>query len=343
MSIKTNELSGDSAPEKLSLPRVKRDYCPLQHLALVQWSLYLQGCRSATTYEKYRGVMARWLRSLDNPSEPFSWGRPQIDTWMRGRRAAGVQARTINSELSGLKSFYRWAARAGLCGEELAALLPMGHKVPTPFPRWLEEPEVERLITSPDTSTALGVRDWVVIWLIYETGLRASEVAALELSSRVDAHWLFVHQGKGGVDRYVPYSTALGAALDLWEQRRREFTHGKNGSLFLTNRGRSLTRNTVWRIVERHAKRAGLRGGGRALKSTGRRRPWTGLSPHVLRSTFATALVQGGMDLRAVQELLGHASLATTATYYVGVDIEQLRREHAKCFGSHRFQPEVRE
>ena len=178
--------------------------------------------------------------------------------------------------------------------------------------------DVARLLAAPDRSTPLGCRDAALLELLYAAGLRVSEAVTLTVD-RLDVPARILRcTGKGGKERVVPFGDAAAAALVryLAVVRPRLATRGTDGgACFLSARGGPIHRSWVFRLVRRHARAAGLA---------------TAPSPHVLRHSFATHLVEGGADLRVVQELLGHARLTTTQVY-THCDLRRLRAVHAAC------------
>jgi len=178
------------------------------------------------------------------------------------------------------------------------------------LPKVLTEPQVEALIAAPDTSSRLGLRDRTMIELLYATGVRVSELTGLELAQlRLDLGFVLVF-GKGSKERVVP----VGEAAEHWLGRylaevRPRLAKGRHEALFVNARGGRLTRVGFWKILRAHGQRAGL----------------PALSPHVLRHSFATHLLEHGADLRAVQAMLGHADISTTQIY-THIHQQRLRR-----------------
>jgi len=238
---------------------------------------------------------------------------------------------TFNQELTAVRAFYRWAVLWEHTDSSTLALLPRSHRAPKRLPRNLTEHEIGRLLAEPDLSTLVGFRDHVIMRMAYETGLRAAELVALELGGITGDGYVRVVAGKGRVDRLVPISAEMERLLDAWVALRRSTKPGKAAAMFVTHRGRRFTSGrAVWEIVNRYARRAiGLGRGYDRMTAARRQKPWSGQYPHLLRASMATHMLERGCDLRAVQELLGHASISTTALY-LGVDLAMLKREHQK-------------
>ncbi|MCI0569322.1 MAG: site-specific tyrosine recombinase XerD [Myxococcaceae bacterium] len=224
--------------------------------------------------------------------------------------ARGLSRRSQARHLAAIRMFHRF-----LVSEKLATVDPTEDldtpRGPKKLPVFLNLDEVEQLLAAPDTKTPSGVRDRAILELFYATGLRVSELAALTVNDvQLNAGYL-VAMGKGRKERIVPVGTRAKEALEAWLEGPRELLlHGRRSrALFVNARGTALTRVGLWGLVKRHALAAGIR---------------IPLSPHKLRHSFATHLVERGADLRAVQAMLGHADLATTQIY-THVNSERLR------------------
>lgn len=193
-------------------------------------------------------------------------------------------------------------------------------KLDTRLPKALSVDEVERLLAAPDVSEPIGVRDAALLELLYATGARVSEVCNLDLDDVVpalaDEDLGLRLVGKGNKERLVPLGSYARKAVDAYLVRARpglaERAKVSDHALFLNQRGRRLSRQSAWAVIQAAAQKAGIT---------------TAVSPHSLRHSFATHLLSGGADLRVVQELLGHSSVATTQIYTL-VTIEQLREVH---------------
>ncbi|MBS1244254.1 MAG: site-specific tyrosine recombinase XerD, partial [Deltaproteobacteria bacterium] len=217
--------------------------------------------------------------------------------------------------VSTTRSFFRFLVREGV----LAASPVSEVKAPRigrPLPKYLTLTQVERLLNAPDGRTPEGIRDRAMLTLMYASGLRASELVTLRLEN-VDANAGFLYVlGKGGKERVVPVAEAALAALAGYMAGARPGFLGKrvSSALFLSRRGKQITRQTLWNRIRRWALSAGIE---------------ERISPHTLRHSFASHLLAGGADLRAVQAMLGHADIATTQIY-THVTPERLRDVHRK-------------
>jgi integrase/recombinase XerC len=220
---------------------------------------------------------------------------------------------TAARKLSAVRGAYAWMADRGTIERSPAVLVPGPRRTRT-LPTTLSGDEVERLLDAPAGSDARDLRDRALLELLYGCGLRAAEACGLELRDvRLDTESVRV-TGKGGKQRVVPLGGAAAAALEryLGRGRPRLAAAGDAGRLFLSVRGRPLAPSDVRRALQRALTRAGV----------------AQRSPHALRHTFATHLLEGGADLRSIQDMLGHASVGTTQVY-THVSVRHLRAAHA--------------
>lgn len=220
---------------------------------------------------------------------------------------------SINRKLSALRSFYRYLMRENLVNSEPMSSLS-APKLEKRLPTFLTKDEILRLIKAPDTSTPQGVRDQAILELLYAAGLRLSEIVSLnqgdvDLNSRQIRAW-----GKGSKERIVLMGKPAAEALRRYIKHSRTKLLGKrnNPALFLNRFGERIAERRIQYIITKYARQAGLD---------------MRVYPHMLRHTFATHMLDGGADLRAVQELLGHSRLATTQIY-THVSQNQIRRTY---------------
>jgi len=219
-------------------------------------------------------------------------------------RRSGAAASTAMRKLSALRSFYRYLVREGNLPADPTANLPTG-RVVRHLPSVLSVEEVGMLLQQPDVSTPRGLRDRAMLELLYATGLRVSELVALRRGDLNFDLGLVRCVGKGSKERIVP----VGAPALEAVRAHLDFRRDAAPFLFLGNKGQPLTRVAFWRIIARYARHCGLR---------------ATVSPHTLRHSFATHMLEGGADLRTIQELLGHADIATTQIY-THVSVDRLR------------------
>ncbi len=227
----------------------------------------------------------------------------------------GYSARTIARNLSAIKMFYRFLITEGRLTINPARLLdPV--KLPGRLPGTLSHDEVERLLNCPDIKTALGQRDSAMLELLYATGLRVSELVGLHLVNMNLEPGYIRTIGKGSKERIVPMGDKARDALKLYlSYGRRELIREKNSPfLFLNAKGDSMSRQGFWKIIKKYGIMAGI------TKK---------ITPHSLRHSFATHLLEGGADLRSVQIMLGHSDISTTQIY-THVSRERLKKIHEK-------------
>ncbi len=218
-----------------------------------------------------------------------------------GRRPCS--AATIHRKAACLRSFYKHLRRDELIGDDPTAALSAPRRAKK-LPQVLNYAEVQQLLASPRGTEPTALRDRALLEVMYACGLRASETIELEVAD-IDSHEGFLRaRGKGSKERLVPLGRQAIAAIDAYQRKGRQKLIGDSDrhepKLFLNFRGGPLTRQGLYKIVQRHARDAGLSGR---------------MSPHTLRHSFATHLLAGGCDLRAVQEMLGHADISTTQMY----------------------------
>lgn len=252
---------------------------------------------AASTVTAYRRDLEQYLAFVD--------GRPvdheMVSEFVVSLRDRGLADSTVSRKIAAVRGLHRWLLAEGVAGSDPTTLLDTPRRT-APLPRALTIDETVTLIEAPDTSTPAGRRDRALLEFLYATGARVSEaVGADELDVDL-VEGTVVLTGKGDKQRIVPIGRTAREALQTWHRDRASLRTARSGSaLFLSLRGRRLTRQSAWSIVRRAAARAGI--------------PADQVSPHVLRHSAATHMVEGGADLRSVQELLGHATIATTQIY----------------------------
>ncbi len=247
------------------------------------------------------------------------WGRLSEETlvaFVRGESGAGLGARSQARLVSALRSFFRFSVLSGFLAKDPSSRLTTPSTWLT-LPKFLTVDEVEALLRAPDLAKAHGVRDRAMLEVLYGSGLRVSELAALRLAEINRDDGFLVCRGKGGKERIVPLGRAACDAIGryLAEVRAGLDPDGGREELFLSRRGRAFTRQGLWKLLRRHAPKAGL--------------DPARITPHVLRHSFATHLLERGADLRSVQLMLGHSRITTTQIY-THVSRERLRRVYDK-------------
>jgi integrase/recombinase XerD len=281
-----------------------------------------------------RGLSPATIRAYRSDLGDFAAARGTTRAWADGPDAAqrylaartrrgrrhdpGLAPTSLRRRAAAIKGFYRFAFGEGLIGTDVAAHLDLP-RMPRLLPETLTQGEVERLLAAPPAEAVL---DRAILELLYAAGLRVSEALGLDLEDlSLDGAFVRVI-GKGDRERLVPVGEVALEALRAWLDGPRGALAAahhvapiRGGPLFLGQGGRRLARQQAWAIVKRAASSAGLAGR---------------VSPHTLRHSFATHLLEGGADLRIVQELLGHASISTTQLY-THVTGERIREVYARA------------
>ncbi len=215
----------------------------------------------------------------------------------------GLLPSSISRNLSSVRMFHRFMMNEGYMTTDPSAAID-SPRIPKRLPKILDIPDIEDLMTVINTETDLGIRDRAMIELLYGCGLRISELLALRLPSLLLHHGFLRLFGKGNKERVIPF----GREAEFWLKRYLSYVRGTLAAhtlksedfLFLNRNGAPLSRMGVWKIIQQYARSAKIE---------------KKVSPHVFRHSFATHLLEGGADLRAVQEMLGHSSISTTQIY----------------------------
>jgi integrase/recombinase XerD len=259
----------------------------------------LSARRAPRTVDAYRRDLEHFARWLDAP--PSGAKTEQLESYVAQLRADGLSPATIARRLASLRALYRHLMLLGARPDNPAAELASPRRI-RKLPRTLSPAEAERLIEAANGTTPRALRDSAIVELLYGAGLRVGELVALEKGS-VDLDDRLVRAlGKGSKERVVPVGRRAIDALRRYLSRGRPYLDTRHRpELFLNAKGGPLTRAGVFLILRRLAGKAGLEP--------------ERIHPHLLRHSFATHLLEGGADLRSVQEMLGHADLATTELY----------------------------
>lgn len=283
--------------------------------------LELERGLSRNTLQSYRSDLLQFGAFLDERGIEVADARRRdisdfLTSLATGQDGEGAATSTIKRKAASLRSFYRHLRREGIRDSDPMAGLSTPRRREN-LPSVLGRAEVARLLEQPKGGEPIALRDRAMLELMYACGLRASEVIDLELSDIDLQEGVLRARGKGSKERIVPVGrTALRAVGDYLRTGRPDLVRGRGHSrLFVNFRGTVLTRQGLHKIVERHAVSAGLRGR---------------MSPHTLRHTFATHLLAGGCDLRSLQEMLGHADVATTQVY-THLSNQQLKKTYFKA------------
>lgn len=294
----------------------KGDGSPLVEAAR-EFMNYLQVERglSRNTVEAYSRTIIRYLDFLfqlgiERPDDITRDALGGFAASLSSAKGAGLSARSVAQAFSAVRMFHRFMVTEGLAKADPSGAL-VSPRMPLRLPRALTRDEVDRLLETDGGGDKKGLRDRLILEMLYATGMRISELVGLDVADLdVEERLVTVH-GKGGKWRLVPFGkpTAETARIYLEGARPLIARRGRSDSLVLNMMGGRLSRQGCWKIVKEHARSAGIE---------------DKVSPHVLRHTFATHLLEGGASLLVVQELLGHASIATTQIY------TDVTREHLK-------------
>ncbi|HET9804449.1 MAG TPA: site-specific tyrosine recombinase XerD [Candidatus Acidoferrum sp.] len=276
---------------------------------------------SVNTYSAYKRDLAKFEEfAKKRKLELEKASRDDLVDFLASLYRQKLESKTVARHLVSLRNFFRYAQVQELIAEDPALNLE-SPKIRKSLPGYLRLEEVERLLQQPDANTPQGMRDRAMLEVLYSTGLRVSELTGLKVSD-LDAKVGCVRCiGKGDKERVVPVGRkALGIVDKYLRDSRPQLLRGAKTAavspfLFVNRRGGKISRVGVWKILSNYGKRAGLR---------------TALTPHMLRHSFATHLLERGADLRSVQLMLGHADISTTQIYTHVVEerLKQVYKAH---------------
>ena len=275
--------------------------------AILDYLHFLQVERqlSDNTLASYRRDLDGYIEHLHTVQKLTSLHeiqRSNILLHLEHLRNEGISARTIARHISSIRSFHQFLLRENLMKTDPTVHLEMP-QIEQKLPKVLSIEEIDALILAPNREKPQGVRDVAMLELLYGTGMRISELIGLNIE---DVHLTmgFVRVfGKGGRERIIPLGKSSIRAIEMYLQNARSKLQGnypKTDAFFINQRGKRLTRQGCWKLLKQHALKAMIK---------------KELTPHTLRHSFATHLIENGADLRAVQEMLGHADISTTQIY----------------------------
>jgi len=265
--------------------------------------------------QSYSRDLIRFFNFLDRKGlSPLDITRDHITDYTASL-GGELSVRSIARGLSALKMFFRFLTAEGKIEDSPARLLE-SMKLPQKLPEILTRDEVDLLLSQPESSTRLGQRDKAMLELLYATGLRVSELIGINIIGiNLEAGYVRT-MGKGSKERMIPMGERAMEALQSYiSEGRKGLLKGMNSSfLFLNSRGKALSRQGFWKIIKRYGIIAGIK---------------KRITPHILRHSFASHLLEGGADLRSVQIMLGHTDISTTQIY-THITRERLKQVHEK-------------
>jgi len=257
---------------------------------------------SLNTIDSYRSDLIRFFEYIKkNNLEWESMRRQDIEIYLNETQTEGISTSTLSRYISSLRSFYKFALLEDIISHSPVEEIELPKKIKR-LPQFLNSDEVERLLNAPDRATPVGLRDAAMLELLYATGERVSEIIRLKMEDiNLDEGYLLC-TGKGEKQRLIPFGDNAADLLERYITDARPFFIKKSSSpyLFLTIRSGPLSRKTFWKIMKDYRLKTGIK---------------KQFSPHTLRHSFATHLLENGADLRSVQLLLGHSDISTTQIY----------------------------
>jgi len=276
---------------------------------------------SRNTFDAYRNDLGRYMEFVEQQgvADVTRVTDEHVHALIALLGRAGMTAASLARNITAIRMLHRYMAEEGLTGEDPTIRIDMP-KQTKKLPVVLDIPEIEKLMEQPDLKTSKGLRDRALLEFLYATGIRVSELVGVRQADVMEADGFARIFGKGARERLVPVGdVALEFVKKYRTDCRPQFMRARRGedALFVSLRGRPLTRMAVWQILRMYVRQAGIE---------------KNVSPHTLRHSFATHLLEGGADLRSVQEMLGHADISTTQIY------THLDREYLKEV-IHTFHP----
>ena len=275
--------------------------------SLAEYIIYLKIERglSANTVTSYKRDIEKYLTFLMEKKiiQLDEVSRFEILDFLQTLRQSGAADNSIIRMVSSLRKFHQYLKRESIVSDDPMQLIDTPKKAST-LPKAISPQAVEQLLEAPDTTTPLGVRDRTILELMYATGLRISELVNLKLSDMHLTMGFIQTMGKGEKERIIPLGEIASQWLDHYLDGARVYLQDQSAEtseyVFLNSRGKGLSRQGIWKKVKQLALEAGID---------------QNVTPHTLRHSFATHLLENGADLRMVQELLGHADISTTQIY----------------------------
>ncbi len=264
---------------------------------------FLDFCRvekglAANSLHSYHFDLQRLSAHVTSPEKATS---EDLARYVESLYSAGLSARSIARHITTLRNFYSFLTREGEIDRDPTEFLALPRQWTT-LPKYLNREEVDRLLDAPPAAKPTGLRDRAMLQLLYAAGLRVTELCRLEMSAVEQGYGVLRVTGKGNKQRLVPYGIPAREAIERYlDAGRPRLLKGRASRyLFVTARGSAMTRQCFWTLIRNYGRQVGI---------------FRDLTPHVVRHSFATHLVEGGADLRSVQIMLGHADISTTQVY----------------------------
>ena len=289
------------------------------HIAEYLGHMSVERGASPHTIAAYRRDLDEYARFLESRglSSPDATARDDVTAFIASLRSRGLAPSTVERKVAAIKGFHKFLVREAITENHPTARLPLP-KVPERLPDVVSMDDIDRLLCQPFPDTPAGLRDRAILEVLYGCGLRVSELVGLDLTDLDLAEGYLRVFGKGGKERIVPVAGMATHALQAYVAKGRQRLTPKGSlrgldasAVFLNVRGGRISRQGVFSLVRAYGARVGL----------------DSLHPHTLRHSFATHLLEGGADLRALQEMLGHADISTTQVY-THVDRRHVREEY---------------
>lgn len=290
-------------------------------MSAVRWIedflVYLEGERNLSrhTLRAYRNDLGQFAKAVDL-SDLAVVGFKDMREYLHRLQKENYSRTTLARKMAAIRSFFRYLYRERVVQNNPAQGLSTP-KLEKRLPKFLDWAQLEKLLLAPGSATAQGLRDRAILEVLYSTGVRVSELVSLNLNHLHPEENEITVFGKGAKERIVLLGEHARQALSAYLEKSRPHLsrEGSSEALFINRDGTRLTERSIHRLIQRHAKKAGIN---------------RKVSPHTLRHSFATHMLEGGADLRVVQELLGHTSLSTTQIY-THVSQDRLKSIHQKA------------
>ena len=273
---------------------------------------------SPNTLEAYEQDLIYYQEFLkaNSASEWAEVRRDKILQFLIHEKKRGLEASSIARRMVAIKLFHRFLVKEHVIAEDVTSVLD-SPRLWKKLPQFLTLPEMEKLLKMPNTRRSSGIRDQAILECLYATGMRVSEIAKLPVNALNLESGFVQCRGKGDKERIIPIGKKAIEICRKYLASIRPLLHPKTEYVFVGPSGKGLTRQTIWHMIRKYAKKAGIS---------------KHLSPHTMRHSFATHLLERGADLRTVQELLGHSDISTTQIY------THVTRDHLKSMHA-RFHP----